>query len=374
MRRFACTLLVLAAAVAMAAAVPVDKLHTTGGGGGGRSGKDKNLLHRVKNAAANLFSGSSSAAAAPPMPSSCESAGAGDLRACGKESPDAISKEHVKWDGFKTFVEHALVASKAAAVEAHAEEVSHTKVESVEPEEVDTTLKKRVRGRAKAVSLIELGDGTTAATFEVELSAKSYIRPVKSSTCPAICRLHPFDLTCASIARVFCAAMGPMESSSEKYGRPGNHRLYSKVKFQYTCAGGKVTAAKVLSKDSHVGKEGPLQPPAGIFLSVKSSVHGGKAQLGYHFTGRPHALAEPGFQAIKFRTSMYIWHQPYLEIDSCTASGGWSGSRSFGGSDFPTRRLWIDGALKETIKQTHIKALWVSSSKNVALVKGRWSY
>jgi len=215
------------------------------------------------------------------------------------------------------------------------------------------------------------------SNFQVELSAKSYIRPVDNLACPSICRFGPLDPECNVLAIAFCASMGTIGvlSDSESYDRTttSNHRLFSKVTFELTCEDGRVTgAAESVAKprESHVGKEGLLQPPNGDFDNVIAEAQDGVAHIGYMFSGRPHNLAEPGFQALRLRTCRWIWHYPFYKITSCDGNGGWTGERQFGGSSFPTRRVWRDGIEKETVEQGDIENLWIASSIGGAFVNG----
>jgi len=225
----------------------------------------------------------------------------------------------------------------------------------------------QIKGRSRLTT-------KTTNTFEVELSAKSYIRPV--STCQNIC--GTIDIACMAVAPLFCASLDVMGvvSNSESYGRAGNHRLYSKVTFSLTCGeDGKVSEITAGARDSHVGVEGPLQPPDGEFDQVINRVENGVGILGYRFSGRPHNAAEPTFQALKFRSCRWIWHFPLYQITSCTPGEGsveWSGTRQLGGSFFPTHRMWRDGVEKATVEQGDISALWDAQSSWDGLVAGRW--
>jgi hypothetical protein len=216
--------------------------------------------------------------------------------------------------------------------------------------------------------------------YNIELSAKSYIAPVSSTGCWVICPDvwgYVIDPICSTEAVAFCASMGPMgvESSSESYGTLGNARLYSKVIFELTCENDKPIDIKLISKTGAVGKEGPLQgqPPSGDFDRTTARMIGNVAELGYMFSGRPHGLAEPGFQMIRFRRSRWIWHYPYYKIDKCN-SQTWSGMYQFGGSSFPTRVLWQDGTFVEKLNQGSIENLWISSPVDSPLVNGWWPY
>jgi len=225
----------------------------------------------------------------------------------------------------------------------------------------------RVRMRSKS----KVGD---PKTFEVEISGKSFIRPV--STCGNVC--GSLDVACMAAAPLFCASLDVMGvvSDSEAYGRDGNHRLFSKMTFSLTCGDdGKISDVTAGASDSHVGKEGPLQPPDGEFDHTVARIDNGVAVFGYQFSGRPHNLAEPSFQALKFRSCRWIWHFPLYRADSCTQNGDsvtWTSSRQFGGSFFPTRRLWVNTVEKVTIQQGDISALWDSQSGFDGFVRGEW--
>jgi hypothetical protein len=209
-----------------------------------------------------------------------------------------------------------------------------------------------------------------SVTHRIELSGKSYIKPVSVLDCPGLCTWAGALSGCPAMAAAFCASMGPMgvSTNSEPYGRTGVYRSYSKVVFDMTCENGHPTSVLKVSEESDAGYEGPLQAVA-EFDDFIHHMEGNVAHIGYMHSARPPRAIEPTFQAMRFRTCSWIWHFPYYKIETCDESG-WSGFYQFGGSSFPTRTLWQNGILKETINQGHIENLWISSSADRALVNG----
>jgi len=222
---------------------------------------------------------------------------------------------------------------------------------------------------------------TSAVKNSFEISVKSFIKPVDSSNCWVICPDiygYVIDPICSGAAIAFCASMGPMgvTSNDESYGSIGNARLFSKIKVDLECTNGKVSSMKLVENLGNVGKEGPLQgqPPNGDYDRWVFKIDGGVAHIGYLFSGRPHGAAEPGFQAIRFRSCRWIWHYPYVKIDSCDNNGGWGGAYSLGASAFPTHKLWINGVYQKTVTQSSIENLWIADYYSDALVNGAWPY
>jgi hypothetical protein len=76
--------------------------------------------------------------------------------------------------------------------------------------------------------------------------------------------------------------------------------------------------------------------------------------------GRPNLLIEPGMQWVAERTSVHIWHRPVVRL-SCVAGKGFFEIKSFGGSKFPSRRLWVNGDLQKDTPQGTFGDLWTPS-------------
>jgi hypothetical protein len=73
--------------------------------------------------------------------------------------------------------------------------------------------------------------------------------------------------------------------------------------------------------------------------------------------GHPNPLVEPAMQWVATRTSVNIWHQPYVQLE-CRGQQGFHTLLSYAGSKFPSRRLWINGALLENVRQGAFADLW----------------
>jgi hypothetical protein len=214
--------------------------------------------------------------------------------------------------------------------------------------------------------------------FDVEVSAKSYI---KEASCSNICRFGWFDPGCKALAAAWCEGMGPMGvvcDTDEEYGRDGKYRLWSKVTFTITCDGDAVTSVVEKDRDSHTGTEGPFQAPDGSFRTVKAFVDDeGVGHVGYFFSGRPPLAIEPSFQAIRVRKCPFIWHYPYIKMESCSVERlEWYGHTSIGGSNFPTRRWWTGPTQPvEIIEQGDIEELWhCESFWHDDIVVGSWPF
>jgi len=174
------------------------------------------------------------------------------------------------------------------------------------------------------------------------------------------------------------APLGVLDDSDEPYGNTGKFRLWTRVKYTITCKGGFVDTIVEKSRESKTGKEGPFQAPNGNFIRTVAEVdpdtHVGS--MGYMFTGRPPLQVEPSFQLMKFRTCPYIWHYPYLKIDTCDGKG-WDGNSAIGGSNFPTRAFWLNNPSTPDIEeQGPIGDLWHCSpaSMNMFLVAGSFPF
>lgn len=122
------------------------------------------------------------------------------------------------------------------------------------------------------------------------------------------------------------------------------YRLFSSCQFTVVFEKKKILAAVPSALDTDVGKEGPLEPPALVATPVKVSPTGGSSvTFSWFGTGRPHAAAEPAFQEVQPRTSVFIWHAIEGIID--VSSGTPVTTVSIGGSRFPSHRVFVDGKL-----------------------------
>lgn len=74
--------------------------------------------------------------------------------------------------------------------------------------------------------------------------------------------------------------------------------------------------------------------------------------------GAPHRyFAEPGMYAIRPRTSTNIWHQVDVNL-SCEDGEGIYTFKTFLGSAFPSRKLWINRDLVKSLDLNALSDLW----------------
>jgi len=221
-----------------------------------------------------------------------------------------------------------------------------------------------------------------AGTLTIELQARSFIRPLGNvlkcvDVCSVMQILSPFS-HCPSLAVASCASMPVMGvvSDSESYStdcKSGNFRVCSQVTFELTCdESGTPTHVQAVKKVSETGAEGPmLHAPPAVFDYVIAEVKAGVAHFGYLCSGRPPPVMEIAILAMHDRTCPWIWHFPLYDVKRCDING-FEGEFDFGGSNFPTRRLWRDSVEKDTVQQGEYADLWKCSPASEALVDGRF--
>jgi hypothetical protein len=136
-----------------------------------------------------------------------------------------------------------------------------------------------------------------------------------------------------------------------------DYRLFTRLILRFTCCSGTITDTGISwAKDG--GNEGPYIDGTIELDVLRKEYVGDSAMLiewiGY---GRPNLLAEPGMQWVASRTSVHIWHRPKIQF-SCVGDEGYIQVLGFKGSLFPSRRLWVNGVLKEDIDQGAFSDLW----------------
>ena len=87
--------------------------------------------------------------------------------------------------------------------------------------------------------------------------------------------------------------------------------------------------------------------------------------------GHPNTVfAEPGLQAVGFRTCVNIWRQPTVKLWCDKAGKGHHNIVSLAGSKFPTHALWINSVVPPWIKaQGLLSDLWTADPNNITFVK-----
>ena len=161
----------------------------------------------------------------------------------------------------------------------------------------------------------------------------------------------------------------PRNSAKDKH-----YRLFSSCRFTVVFENGKILAASpgIPELDTDVGTEPPsggLQPAPLVVSHVSVSPTGGSSvTFTWTAKGRPHPLAEPPFQAIKPRTSVFIWHIINGRID--ISSGAPITTVSITGSAFPSHRAFVNGLpVFPEIKQGPFSNLWVADPADNTKVK-----
>lgn len=134
------------------------------------------------------------------------------------------------------------------------------------------------------------------------------------------------------------------------------YRLFSACTFQVTCQDGKVVSVVPSALDTDTGKEGPLQAPPLITSPVSVSRTADGFTFSWFARGRPHLAAEPPFQLVCPRTSVYIWHRVSGRV-RCTLEGT-DVSVNLSGSKFPTHRVFVNGTPMQTVPQGGFARLW----------------
>ena len=148
-----------------------------------------------------------------------------------------------------------------------------------------------------------------------------------------------------------------------------HYRLFSSCDFHLTWSDGKLLTATASALETDGGKEGPLQPPPLIATPVTTSVADGMLTFSWTAKGRPHLAAEPSFQFVQPRTSVYIWHNIVGQIS--VSSGVPLITSMLRGSEFPSHRVFVDGKVRvpPELRQGPFSNLWVADSSDPTKVK-----
>jgi RHS repeat-associated protein len=154
--------------------------------------------------------------------------------------------------------------------------------------------------------------------------------------------------------------------------KDGIYRLYTRVVVTVDCCGDE-PYLEGLETDMDGGKESDppigwpswLQPPipikGTINLSPLNVTYPNRQTLNVDWRGwgQPNLVAEPGMQWVAIRTSFNIWHWPDIYF-KCSNGVPFVSSAAFAGaSNFPSHRLWVDGAQVANKRQGTLSDLWV---------------
>jgi hypothetical protein len=201
-------------------------------------------------------------------------------------------------------------------------------------------------------------------TRNLKIVLKSYIAPIGLRAGFPYC--GPLSPTTNAKHRALALGTDAMMSENPLTDAKDKHyRLYSERTFTVTCNNGTIVSVVPTPVDSDVGLEclprtsTCLTPPP---LTVYGVTAGLSSPTSFQFSwtakGRPHHVADLGFQAVCPRTSLYIWHRIDGRIEC--AGGEPRVTFTMTGSGFPSHRAWVNGVLRPpTIPQGPFSNLWV---------------
>jgi hypothetical protein len=210
-------------------------------------------------------------------------------------------------------------------------------------------------------------------TEEIKITVKSFIAPIGNNVgyiiCPGL--NDPFSVASNAKLRAFALAMDQIIKENPKNDAMGKkYRLYSSRKFTIYYNNDKITRIDVSKISTDVGDEGPLQPqPLTIFNDVYSS-NPAKFSFEWAGKGKPNALAEPGFQIVCPRLSVYIWHSIRGDIELVRGRPVVT-NLDLSESKFPSTRVFVNGVKRPDLdhEQGEFKQLWNSHPSNPFMVE-----
>lgn len=152
----------------------------------------------------------------------------------------------------------------------------------------------------------------------------------------------------------------------------GDFRLLSKLKMTARCQDNSIQTYSIAPLQTRFGKEGPLESEGKIsvppkVLEQKAAEKIESLVVNYEVTGRPHAAALPPFNLIQPRSCSWIWHAVEAKL-SCSA-GQLVTSAKTKGSQFPSRKTWLNSILKEDVEQGAFDRLWVCNANDPTRVE-----
>lgn len=142
--------------------------------------------------------------------------------------------------------------------------------------------------------------------------------------------------------------------------RDGEYRLFAAIDLVMCCQNNNLIVDPFKEdKDGGVEMSGFGQSITGTSnLSADiEQTSSSSIQLSWTTWGRPASLVEPGMQAVGMRRSPNIWHSGKINF-TCDAEGITASVVAFTGSQFPSRRLWINSELVAQERQGDVSALW----------------
>ena len=215
------------------------------------------------------------------------------------------------------------------------------------------------------------GIGEAAATGrltrDIKVVAKSYIAPIGLAAGVPYCGvLNPsaaLRLQALALATDAAYSENPLTDAKNK-----RYRLYSSRTFTVTCEAGRIFSVVPFTVDTDAGTECIprtsvcLQPPPLVLSGITAGLTSPNTfEFSWTARGRPHAAAEPAFQLVCPRTSLYIWHTVSGRIE-CTGNDARVDAR-VAGSRFPSHRVFVNGVARTpAVPQGPFSNLWVPSN------------
>jgi|SRR5215204_1046224 len=201
-------------------------------------------------------------------------------------------------------------------------------------------------------------------TRVIEVTAKSFIALIGSNvgTMSGFADIAPLVggilLTRQRALNALAAATdAAFNEDPRNTARDKHYRLFTRCTFNVIFQDQKILSVRTVV-ESDGGKEGPLQPPPLIVTPITVSPKGESfVTFSWEAKGRPHKAAEPSFDAIKHRTSVFIWHRIEGKID--VSSDTPVTTVSIDGSRFPSHRVFVDNVIVSTVDQGVFTNLWV---------------
>jgi outer membrane protein OmpA-like peptidoglycan-associated protein len=220
-------------------------------------------------------------------------------------------------------------------------------------------------------------------TQDIKIVVKSFISPIGarigSPTCSLLVPLPPPapPIPTPATARLAVLARATDVAFSENPRtdvKDKAYRLFSARTFRITCQNGKISSVVPSGLDIDAGEECLpgrafcLQPPALITSGISSRLSG-PSTFSFSWTakGKPHPTAEPTFQVVCPRTSVFIWHTVVGQID-CSGPTIKVTAKVVG-SQFPSHRVFVNGGIRSTVPQGVFSNLWVADLSDRTLVR-----
>ena len=247
---------------------------------------------------------------------------------------------------------------------------------AIQEGEKDETLDERFRA---VLIFLSPGAPVVTKTKVIEVSVKSFIGLVGSNIgvmpgftsvpvpvpAPGI-PIVPIPIARQTLLNAFAATIDvQFQEDPKNSAKDKRYRLFSSCRFTVVFENGKILAASpgIPELDTDVGTEPPsggLQPAPLVVSPVSVSPRGDSfVTFSWTAKGRPHPLAEPPFQQIKPRTSVFIWHAITGRID--VSSGSPIATVGITGSAFPSHRAFVNGLpVFPELKQGPLSNLWVA--------------